>query len=123
MFYRSSMHTSSPFTTDGRLNKSSLEVYSSLGANMENQAMSTVELKLNEGESSAIGNIEQGKSIFRAVSTVPGEITVFSSEPTKVNIVNVMGQTEVSQTVRGEVKFTGISKGIYIVNNKKIIVR
>lgn len=50
MFYRSSMHTSSPFTPDGRLNKSSLEVYSPLGVQLVNKAMSTVTLQLHQHE-------------------------------------------------------------------------
>lgn len=46
MFYRSSMHTSSPFTQDGMLDKSSLEVYAVAGDDMQNEAMSTVNIKV-----------------------------------------------------------------------------
>ena len=48
MFYRSSMHTSSPFTPDGRLNKSSLELYVPMGEGFDNKAMSTLKPRLND---------------------------------------------------------------------------
>lgn len=47
MFYRSSMHASSPFTENEKLNKSSLELYIPMNEKMENKAMSTVEATLN----------------------------------------------------------------------------
>lgn len=54
MFYRSSMHTSSPFTADGKLNKSSLEVYVPVSETPANLAMSTVEVKLLNNTSTIV---------------------------------------------------------------------
>ena len=54
MFYRSSMHTSSPFTADGKLNKSSLEVYVPVSDTPANLAMSTVEVKLLDNTSAVV---------------------------------------------------------------------
>ena len=47
MFYRSSMQTSSPFTSDGLLDKSSLELYVSMDEELTNKAMSTIKPTLN----------------------------------------------------------------------------
>lgn len=137
MFYRSSMHTSSPFTTDGQLNKSSLEVYYPFNGKGENLAMSTVEVSLKapdgeegeEGEeiedpgTSGIENVDGNKATFRVRSEAPGSLTIFSLRPADVKVLNVAGRILYAGCVEGETVLNNLLPGIYVVNNAKILVK
>lgn len=131
MFYRSSMHTSSPFTADGQLNKSSLEVYYPFNGKGENLAMSTVEVSVKglDGEeietpgSSAIDSVGENDGTFRVFSRGAGTLNVYSVFPTEVRIMSVDGSVLYFGEIEGEKEFSGILPGIYVVNNAKILVK
>lgn len=123
MFYRSSMHTSSPFTEDGSLNKSSLEVYVPMTSALENKAMSTIEVSLADNSSTSIEEVGTVEATFSVSSTKKGVIDVYTSMPTPVNVCNVAGQIVDKATVNGHFSFSPLSPGLYIVNHKKVIVK
>lgn len=124
MFYRSSMHSSSPFTSDGRLNKSSLEVYAPVKENIANEAMSTVPVVLTVSDSTGIEEAATADdSSFRVFSSRQGEINVFSLNPVEVSVVNLSGKVVARKNISGLGSFHNLIPGVYIVNNKKIIVK
>lgn len=122
MFYRSSMHTSSPFTADGRLNKSSLELYAPMSENPVNKAMSTLPVKIVEHDLTGVEAVA-AEAAFRVSSDRPGAIDVFATVATDVTVVNAAGAMIARAAVDGNREFAGLHPGVYMVNNCKVIVR
>lgn len=122
MFYRSSMHDASPFTADGRLNKSSLELYAPMSEAPVNLAMSTLPVEIVKHNDSNLMHPGVDNS-FRVSSDRSGEITVAVAEPTPVTIAHPSGAIVARATVSGCREFSGLFPGIYLVNNRKIAVK
>ncbi len=127
MFYRSSMMTNYPFA-DSQLNKSSLEVYSALTTDtatgtLPNLAMSTNAAEYNAALASSIASNSRNIPSNLTVVSGQGSITLTASQPTKVVVVNPLGQVLHATTVDGTLKLDGFRPGIYIVNNIKTVVK
>ncbi|MCC8038455.1 MAG: SGNH/GDSL hydrolase family protein [Bacteroidales bacterium] len=127
MFYRSSMMTNYPFA-DSQLNKSSLEVYSSLTSDtptgtLPNLAMSTNAAQYRASLASSIAS--NSSDLSQALKVVPGtgSITITASHPTKVIVANPLGQVLHSVNVDGTLRLDGFRPGIYFINNIKTVVK
>lgn len=124
MFYRSSMHTSSPFTADGSLNKSSLEVYVPVTAEPTNEAMSTLGVKMTKNTSLGVDfDAKTQEEAFKVFTTTPGSISVVSALEKRVRITDISGKTVADVMICGSRDFNNLAPGVYVVNNFKIIVK
>lgn len=123
MFYRSSMHTSSPFTADGSLNKSSLEVYTAASETPENKAMSTVELSVNKNVETGLEEVSSPESGLRISTKEAGVIEVETSSEREIKVFNIAGQVMASAAFSGIYRFTNLAPGIYLVAGRKVMVR
>lgn len=122
MFYRSSMHDASPFTADGKLNKSSLDLYVPMSETPENLAMSTLPVMLVENNESGI-DAPVSTGALKVSSDRSGVISVDAPVATKVTVATPSGVVVASTEVCGNRDFSGLISGIYLVNNYKIAVR
>lgn len=111
----------------GRMLKSSLEIYSPLsdlkGGNIVNLAQSNNAAALVEKTPSAIAGVSYDNGGDLNVSTSDGTISLTTPSPVNVRISTSDGKTVFSDTVNGRTDVGGLTAGLYIVNNKKVMLR
>ena len=111
----------------GRMLKSSLEIYSPLsdlkGGNIANLAQSNNAAALVEKTPSAIAGVSSDNGGDLNVSTSDGTISLTTPSPVNVRISTSDGKTVFSDTVNGRTDVGGLTAGLYIVNNKKVMLR
>lgn len=111
----------------GRMLKSSLEIYSPLsdlkGGNIANLAQSNNAAALVEKTPSAIAGVSSDNGDDLNVSTSDGTISLTTPSPVNVRISTSDGKTVFSDTVNGRADVGGLTAGLYIVNNKKVMLR
>ena len=124
MFYRSGKIGSEGFFNGDKLYKSSIEIYvpfDEAASEQKNLAMSLNEVKVNKKESSGVESVAAGNSL--TVCGKSGAISITAATPTSVKVSTTGGCVVYSELVDGNVVIDNLLSGIYLVNNRKVVVK
>lgn len=80
--------------------------------------------EIKEFDPAGVVNVSADKATISVVSSGKGEITITANTKCDVKVVSINGSLVKDVTVQeGETVLSGLSKGIYVVNGKKVIVK
>ena len=80
--------------------------------------------EIKEFDPAGVVNVSADKATISVVSSGKGEITITANTKCDVKVVSINGSLVKDETVKeGVTVLGGLSKGIYIVNDKKVIVK
>jgi len=79
-------------------------------------------LTVEEQKESGIKSLHNGKNALK-VEAIDGGLRVSAEAGTRVSIVTPAGAVKAQLLIDGEATIGGLSKGIYIVNGQKVVVR
>lgn len=111
---------------DGKMLKSSLEIYSPLTdvqpGKIDNLAQSTNAAEYIDNASTGIAAVETSGNGHLQVTVQHGVLTVFTDAAVKVTVSTVDGRTVFGGTIDGRKDISGLNRGVYVVNDKKVVI-
>ena len=127
-FWRAGMNSSEIASlNNGRMLQSSLEIYAPLSDDnkddIANLAQTTNTLKLLEPDPSAISVADYGTMADITAEGQKGAIVVSADKPAMIKAYSADGRLVFSESIEGEQTIEGLPSGIYVVNDKKVVVK
>ena len=111
---------------DGKMLKSSLEIYSPLSklsaGIIENLAQSNNAAVFVDNVSTDLNTVDVANGSNLEFSTNDGTLTIITGSATNVSVSSVDGRTVFSGIVNGRKEMSGLKKGVYVVNDKKVVL-
>lgn len=127
-FWRSALNSNEVgAVVDGRILKSSLEIYSPLTTvqpgTIANLAQSTNAATYVDNATTGIDTVKTSAEGSVNVESQNGILTITTGTAVNVCVATIDGSQVFSGTIDGRKDIGGLKKGVYVVNNKKVVIK